>query len=79
MAVYWCTDIIPLAVTGLIPFFFLPMSGLLSLKEVCHNYLDVSRALPQRDRHHVPSEISMLYVMFLFVLLRNQQPCWPEA
>ena len=43
MAVYWCTEALPLAVTGLMPVVFLPLFGILSTGDVCDNYLrDVS-------------------------------------
>jgi sodium-dependent dicarboxylate transporter 2/3/5 len=38
MGVYWCTEALPLAVTGFIPVFLAPMFGILSTKEVCVNY-----------------------------------------
>ena len=43
MSVYWCTEALPLAVTGFIPVFMVPMFGIMSTKDVCFNYLkDVS-------------------------------------
>ncbi|XP_067864633.1 solute carrier family 13 member 2-like isoform X2 [Heptranchias perlo] len=39
MAVYWCTEALPLAVTALIPVLFFPMFGILKSSEVCMQYL----------------------------------------
>uniref|UniRef100_UPI00398EF926 Na(+)/citrate cotransporter-like n=1 Tax=Pristiophorus japonicus TaxID=55135 RepID=UPI00398EF926 len=39
MAVYWCTDVIPLAVTALMPALFFPLFGILQSKKVCMQYL----------------------------------------
>ena len=39
MAVYWCTETLPLAVTGLIPVFLVPLFGIMSAQDVCLNYL----------------------------------------
>lgn len=39
MAVYWCSEVIPLAVTALIPVLLLPMFGILESKKVCMQYL----------------------------------------
>lgn len=34
MAVYWCTEVIPLAVTSLIPVVFFPLLGVQTAKKV---------------------------------------------
>jgi sodium-dependent dicarboxylate transporter 2/3/5 len=39
MAVYWCTETLPLAATGLLPVVFVPMFGIMSTSAVCYNYL----------------------------------------
>ncbi|KAG8590354.1 hypothetical protein GDO81_006733 [Engystomops pustulosus] len=39
MAVYWCTEVIPLAVTALLPVLLFPMFGILESKHVCMQYL----------------------------------------
>ncbi|KAG9485931.1 hypothetical protein GDO78_008817 [Eleutherodactylus coqui] len=39
MAVYWCTEVIPLAVTALLPVLLFPMFGILESKQVCMQYL----------------------------------------
>ncbi|XP_063002726.1 Na(+)/citrate cotransporter isoform X2 [Elgaria multicarinata webbii] len=39
MAVYWCTEVIPLAVTALLPVVLFPMFGILESKKVCMQYL----------------------------------------
>ncbi|CAI5795164.1 solute carrier family 13 member 5 [Podarcis lilfordi] len=39
MAVYWCTEVIPLAVTALLPVILFPMFGILESKRVCMQYL----------------------------------------
>uniref|UniRef100_A0A8C3VCJ8 Solute carrier family 13 member 5 n=1 Tax=Catharus ustulatus TaxID=91951 RepID=A0A8C3VCJ8_CATUS len=44
MAVYWCTEVIPLAVTSLMPVVFLPLLGVRSAK-VCLQYLNNTNML----------------------------------
>uniref|UniRef100_A0A8C0IRK8 Solute carrier family 13 member 5 n=1 Tax=Chelonoidis abingdonii TaxID=106734 RepID=A0A8C0IRK8_CHEAB len=39
MAVYWCTEVIPLAITALLPAILFPMFGILESKKVCMQYL----------------------------------------
>ncbi|XP_067935349.1 Na(+)/citrate cotransporter-like isoform X1 [Watersipora subatra] len=39
MAIYWCTEALPLAATALIPLFLAPMIGLMSSKAIAVNYL----------------------------------------
>ncbi|XP_059829686.1 Na(+)/citrate cotransporter-like [Hypanus sabinus] len=39
MALYWCTEALPLAVTALIPVLFFPMFGIMDSSEVCKQYL----------------------------------------
>ncbi|XP_070553681.1 Na(+)/citrate cotransporter-like [Ptychodera flava] len=39
MAVYWITEVIPLAVTALLPMVLFPTLGVLDMKTVCANYL----------------------------------------
>ncbi|KAM6463544.1 Na(+)/citrate cotransporter [Liasis olivaceus] len=39
MAVYWCTEVIPLAVTALLPVVLFPLFGILESKKVCMQYL----------------------------------------
>uniref|UniRef100_A0A4W3IV30 Solute carrier family 13 member 5 n=1 Tax=Callorhinchus milii TaxID=7868 RepID=A0A4W3IV30_CALMI len=39
MALYWCTEALPLAVTALIPVLFFPMFKIMVSQEVCKHYL----------------------------------------
>uniref|UniRef100_W5LAB3 Solute carrier family 13 member 2 n=1 Tax=Astyanax mexicanus TaxID=7994 RepID=W5LAB3_ASTMX len=39
MAVYWCTECIPLAATALLPVIFFPMMGIMKSEQVCLQYL----------------------------------------
>ncbi|RVE63416.1 hypothetical protein OJAV_G00135850 [Oryzias javanicus] len=39
MAVYWCTEVLPLAVTALLPTILFPMLGIMESKDVCMQYL----------------------------------------
>ncbi|XP_078082029.1 solute carrier family 13 member 2-like [Mustelus asterias] len=39
MAVYWCTEVIPLAVTSFLPILLFPMFGIMPSKTVCMEYL----------------------------------------
>ena len=41
MAVYWMTEAIPIAVTALLPFAFMPWLGIIKASEVAVNYLKV--------------------------------------
>ncbi|XP_023795229.1 solute carrier family 13 member 5 isoform X4 [Cyanistes caeruleus] len=45
MAVYWCTEVIPLAVTALIPVVFFPLLGVQTAKKVCFQYLNNTNML----------------------------------
>ncbi|KAM3875246.1 solute carrier family 13 member 2-like [Diretmus argenteus] len=45
MALYWCTECIPLAVTALLPVIFFPMMGIMESGEVCVQYLKDSNML----------------------------------
>ena len=42
MAVFWCGEVIPLGVTGLLPIVLVPLFGIMSMKEVCYSYFEVS-------------------------------------
>ncbi|MCJ8740614.1 hypothetical protein PDJAM_G00060920 [Pangasius djambal] len=39
MAVYWCTEVLPLAVTALLPVVLFPLFGIMDSKDVCMQYL----------------------------------------
>uniref|UniRef100_A0A3B4BTT3 Solute carrier family 13 member 5b n=1 Tax=Pygocentrus nattereri TaxID=42514 RepID=A0A3B4BTT3_PYGNA len=39
MAVYWCTEALPLAVTALLPALLFPLFGIMQSKQVCMQYL----------------------------------------
>ena len=43
MAVYWCTEALPMAATALLPVMLFPFLGVIGSKELCANYLKVSR------------------------------------
>ncbi|KAM3615722.1 uncharacterized protein V6R79_006722 [Siganus canaliculatus] len=45
MALYWCTECIPLAVTALLPVVLYPMTGVMPADEVCVQYLKDSNML----------------------------------
>ncbi|NXO39851.1 S13A5 protein, partial [Locustella ochotensis] len=45
MAVYWCTEVIPLAVTSLMPVVFFPLLGVQTAKKVCLQYLNNTNML----------------------------------
>ncbi|TRZ14141.1 hypothetical protein HGM15179_012990 [Zosterops borbonicus] len=45
MAVYWCTEVIPLAVTSLLPVVFFPLLGVQTAKKVCLQYLNNTNML----------------------------------
>nr|XP_013817372.1 PREDICTED: solute carrier family 13 member 5 isoform X3 [Apteryx mantelli mantelli] len=45
MAVYWCTEVIPLAVTSLMPVVFFPLLGVQDSKTVCLQYLKETNML----------------------------------
>lgn len=39
MAIYWCTEVLPLAVTALLPTVLFPLLGIMESKDVCMQYL----------------------------------------
>ncbi|KAK9521050.1 hypothetical protein VZT92_020889 [Zoarces viviparus] len=39
MAVYWCTEVLPLAITALLPAILFPAFGIMQSKDVCKQYL----------------------------------------
>ncbi|XP_041652758.1 solute carrier family 13 member 5 [Cheilinus undulatus] len=39
MAVYWCTEVLPLAVTALLPALLFPLFGIMTSKDVCMQFL----------------------------------------
>ncbi|XP_061575587.1 Na(+)/citrate cotransporter [Cololabis saira] len=39
MAVYWCSEVLPLAVTALLPALLFPLFGIMQSKDVCMQYL----------------------------------------
>lgn len=43
MATYWMTEVIPMAVTALLPVVIFPWLGIMDTKKICENYLKVSR------------------------------------
>ncbi|KAG7484112.1 hypothetical protein MATL_G00045300 [Megalops atlanticus] len=45
MALYWCTECIPLAVTALLPVILFPMMGIMESTKVCEQYLKDSNML----------------------------------
>ncbi|KAK6295890.1 hypothetical protein J4Q44_G00336030 [Coregonus suidteri] len=45
MALYWCTECVPLAVTGLLPVILFPMMGIMESSEVCVQYMKDSNML----------------------------------
>ncbi|XP_048837506.1 solute carrier family 13 member 2-like [Brienomyrus brachyistius] len=45
MALYWCTECLPLAVTALLPVILFPMMGIMESGEVCVQYLKDSNML----------------------------------
>ena len=42
MGVYWCTDIIPIPITALIPIVFLPLAGVMKTPDVALHYMKVT-------------------------------------
>ncbi|XP_077643743.1 Na(+)/citrate cotransporter isoform X3 [Lonchura striata] len=45
MAVYWCTEVMPLAITSLMPVVFFPLLGVQTSKKVCLQYLNNTNML----------------------------------
>ncbi|XP_012503723.1 PREDICTED: solute carrier family 13 member 2 [Propithecus coquereli] len=45
MALFWCTEALPLAVTALFPIILFPMMGIMDASEVCIEYLSDSNVL----------------------------------
>ena len=44
MGTYWCTEVLPLGITALIPVFLVPLFGIMTTEEVCFNYMEVKKA-----------------------------------
>ena len=79
MAVYWCTETLPLAVTGLLPVFFVPMFGILSTSDVCESYLkDITMMFVGGLIVALAVENSMLHkrVAFRVLLFCGTKPRW---
>lgn len=49
MAVYWCTEVLPLAVTALLPALLFPLFGIMQSKDVSKTIAAVCRILPGKD------------------------------
>ncbi|XP_053085187.1 solute carrier family 13 member 2-like isoform X2 [Pangasianodon hypophthalmus] len=45
MALYWCTECLPLAITALLPVIFFPMMGIMTAEQVCIQYFSDSTML----------------------------------
>ncbi|XP_072326076.1 Na(+)/citrate cotransporter-like isoform X1 [Scyliorhinus torazame] len=45
MAVYWCTEVIPLAVTSFLPILLFPMFGIMESRKVCMQYMKDTNVL----------------------------------
>ncbi|XP_046891975.1 solute carrier family 13 member 2-like [Hypomesus transpacificus] len=45
MALFWCTECIPLAITALLPVILFPMMGIMESSEVCNQYMKDSTVL----------------------------------
>ncbi|KAI5088266.1 solute carrier family 13 member 2, partial [Silurus meridionalis] len=45
MALYWCTECLPLAITALLPVIFFPMLGIMTSEQVCSQYFSDSTML----------------------------------
>ncbi|XP_062887079.1 Na(+)/citrate cotransporter-like isoform X4 [Mobula hypostoma] len=45
MAVYWCTEVIPLAVTAILPIVLFPLFGIMTSKAVCMQYMKDTNVL----------------------------------
>ena len=41
MATFWMTEVVPVAVTALLPVVIFPWLGIMDAKDVCRNYLKV--------------------------------------
>jgi len=42
MAVYWATEVIPMPITALMPIALMPLLGVVTSREICPEYFDVS-------------------------------------
>ena len=45
IGVYWVLEVMPIAVTSLIPIFLFPLMGIMPSADVCSNYANVSTSL----------------------------------
>jgi len=45
MATFWMTEVMPLAVTAMLPVVIFPWLGIMDTKDVCRNYLKVGQVI----------------------------------
>lgn len=65
MAVYWCTEVLPLAVTALLPALLFPLFGIMQSKDVSHNCSGVENF----TRLRINSCTHMTYLMLCVALV----------
>lgn len=68
MAVYWCTEVLPLAVTALLPALLFPLFGIMKSK-------DVSKIKSQRHIGYLLSKDEFLLTHVSFCLILLTQVC----
>lgn len=44
MAIFWLTEVVPMAVTALLPIVIFPWLGVMDTKQACQNYFKVGYA-----------------------------------
>ncbi|ESN92179.1 hypothetical protein HELRODRAFT_89773 [Helobdella robusta] len=79
MAVYWMTEVIPMAVTALLPIVFMPWFGIMDSRDVCEHYLKDANMLffggllvaVAVEKWNLHKRVALRVLMLV-----GSKPCW---